>query len=76
VDRSRLAAGISALDLFVEAGLTASKSEARRLVQQGGASINGRKLEEDSGILSVGDLAEGAMLLKAGKKRICRVLVA
>jgi tyrosyl-tRNA synthetase len=76
VDRSRLAAGISALDLFVEAGLAASKSEARRLVQQGGASINGRKLEEDSGILSLGDLAEGAMLLKAGKKRICRVLVA
>jgi tyrosyl-tRNA synthetase len=76
VDRSRLAAGISALDLFVEAGLAASKSEARRLVQQGGASVNGRKLEEDSGILSLGDLAEGAMLLKAGKKRVCRVLVA
>jgi tyrosyl-tRNA synthetase len=76
VERSRLAAGISALDLFVEAGLAASKSEARRLVQQGGASVNGRKLEEDSVTLTERDLAQGAMLLKAGKKRVCRVLVA
>ena len=72
--RARLASGISALDLFVEAGLASSRSEARRLVQQGGASVNGRKLEGESVTLGEGDLVDGAMTLRAGKKRICRVL--
>lgn len=74
VGRARLAAGISALDLFVEAGLASSKSEARRLVQQGGASVNGRKISEDSLTLTEADLEAGALLLRAGKKRVCRVL--
>ncbi|HEX4329625.1 MAG TPA: tyrosine--tRNA ligase, partial [Burkholderiales bacterium] len=40
VTHDRLAAGIAVLDLFVETGLTPSKGEARRLVQQGGAYVN------------------------------------
>src|SRR3989338_929204 len=40
ISRDRLLKGISVLDLFCEAGLTLSKSEARRLVIQGGAYVN------------------------------------
>jgi tyrosyl-tRNA synthetase len=41
-----LQAGIPVLDLFQRAGLSASKSEARRLVQQGGARINDIKVAD------------------------------
>jgi tyrosyl-tRNA synthetase len=72
---SRLDAGIGVLDLFVEAGLASSKSEARRLVQQGGASVNGAKVEGEAAVFSSKDLADGALFLRAGKKRVCRVVL-
>jgi tyrosyl-tRNA synthetase len=83
--RTKFAAGYVAADLFTDAGLAPSKSEARRLIQQGGASI-GRsgpageapslKALDDPGAL-VGEDAldgEGELLLRAGKKRYCRVI--
>ena len=73
--RARLASGMSALDLFVQAGLATSRSEARRLVQQGGAIINDEKLGDETHLVSEKDIVGGAMLLRAGKKRVCRVLV-
>lgn len=70
----RLEAGIGVLDLFVEAGLASSKSEARRLVQQGGASVNGKKVDDENAVFTAGQMEEGAFFLKAGKKRVCRVI--
>ncbi len=64
------------LDLFVEAGLASSKSEARRLVQQGGASVNGAKVEGEAAVFATKDLEDGALFLRAGKKRVCRVVLA
>ncbi len=75
IDRARLEAGIGALDLFVASGLAPSKNEARRLIQQGGASVNGRKIENEKHIFSAKDMVEGAMMLRAGKKRVARVVV-
>lgn len=74
ISAARFADGIAVLDLFVEAGLAASKSEARRLVQQGGASVNGEKVAEETIVFSTKDLEDGALFLRAGKKRVCRVL--
>ena len=51
------------LALFVAAGLTASKGEARRLLQQGGLSCNGAKLSTDDATLPVGKLLRGQYLL-------------
>lgn len=72
---SRLEAGIGVLDLFVESGLATSKSEARRLVQQGGASVNGVKISDETTQIATQDLDEGILFLRAGKKRVCRVVV-
>ncbi|OQB97439.1 MAG: Tyrosine--tRNA ligase [Spirochaetes bacterium ADurb.Bin110] len=74
VETSRLDSGIGVLDLFVEAGLAPSKSEARRLVKQSGASVNGRKIENEMQILMSSDLEDGALMLRAGKKRVARVV--
>jgi len=71
----RLETGIGVLDLFVESGLACSKSDARRLVQQGGASVNGVKISNETATISTEDLDEGILFLRAGKKRVCRVIV-
>lgn len=72
---NRLQAGIGILDLFVESGLASSKSDARRLVQQGGASVNGVKISNETALIRTEDLDEGILFLRAGKKRVCRVIV-
>lgn len=73
IPSARLKDGIPILALFVEAGLAASKSEARRLIQQGGASINEDRVSDENALVNAGALKNGAMLLRAGKKRVCRV---
>jgi len=57
------------LALFVSAGLTASKGEARRLLQQGGLSLNGAKLSADDTTLSADRLLRGEyFLLRKGAR--------
>ena len=65
-------------DLFVLAGLAASKSEARRLIRQGGAYLDdtaaGPETENDP-VRSAAWPAAGGVVLRAGKKRYKKVLV-
>jgi tyrosyl-tRNA synthetase len=75
IARSEIAAGIGVLDLFVLAGLAASKSEARRLVQQGGAIVNERKVGDEKTSIDASWLdADGSLMLRAGKKRVFRII--
>ncbi len=64
--KAELAAGMGVLDLFVRAGLVASKGEARRLVQGKGAKIDDATVESDTLIVK---LDGGTLKLTAGKKR-------
>ena len=73
--RSEMAAGMGVLDLFVLAGLASTKSEARRLVQQGGAVVNERKVGDEKAIVDSTWLdTEGVLVLRAGKKRVFRIV--
>jgi tyrosyl-tRNA synthetase len=72
VPASRLEAGLPAVDLLVEAGLADSKGAARRLIDGGGAYLNNQRLEQRS--VTSADLLQGALLLRAGKKRYVRVV--
>lgn len=74
VQRARLEAGIGLLDLFVETGMLASKGEARRLLQQGGAYVNDIVISDAQAKVTAADLKDGAILLRAGKKKYHRVL--
>ena len=47
--------GIDVLDAFVICGLVKSKGDARRLLQQGGLSVNGTKLTPESTLLALSD---------------------
>jgi tyrosyl-tRNA synthetase len=75
VARTRLEHGVSAVDLLVETGLAASKSAARRLIEQGGASVNGARLSSVEALVTGADLQDGVLVLRAGKKRYHRVVV-
>jgi len=58
--------------LLVTVGLAESKAEARRLIQQGGVSIDGEKQAAGNSI-SLGSAGTSA-LLKVGKRRFLRVV--
>ncbi len=75
IPQVRLTAGVAVVDLLVETGLAASKSAARRLIQQGGASLNGTRLAHLEAVVTSADLHDGALLLRAGKKHYHRVVV-
>jgi tyrosyl-tRNA synthetase len=73
--RHRLATGVTVVELLVETGLVASKSAARRLIEQGGVSLNGARLSNSEALITGADVQDGAMILRAGKKRHHRVVV-
>jgi tyrosyl-tRNA synthetase len=62
--------GLGLLDALVAAGLANSKGEARRLVQQGGAYVNNRRMTDIDKRLTSADLAsQSVMVLRSGKKK-------
>jgi tyrosyl-tRNA synthetase len=71
--------GLGALDvaeLFVQAGLVKSKGEARRLLDQGGLTVSGRKLSAaDRAVTSEDVLAGGHLLLRKGARDYALVRV-
>lgn len=67
--RSELDRGVTFAQLLVQAGLSASKSEARRLVLNKGARLNDAVLEDADLHVTAADLTEGALKLTAGRKR-------
>jgi tyrosyl-tRNA synthetase len=73
---SELKAGITAPELFERVGLSRSRSEARRLIQQGGAYVNDEPVRSVDDLITAEHLVDGSILLRAGKKRYHRVLIA
>jgi tyrosyl-tRNA synthetase len=66
---------IKIVDLLAASGLAASKSAARRLVEQGGVRVGDRKVASIDEVVRAADVGEGA-LLHAGKKNIRRIVFA
>ncbi len=66
---------IDIMTLLVKAGLTTSKSEARRAVQQGGVSVDGEKIADINHTFAGEDLAGEGIVLKKGKKNFRKVLM-
>ena len=74
LQKRRVEQGITALELFAEAGLCASRGEARRLISQGGGYVNERRLEGADELITSEHIRENAIILRAGKKRYHRVV--
>ncbi|OPX46074.1 tyrosine--tRNA ligase [Clostridium thermobutyricum] len=67
--------GTSLIDLLVEFKVLPSKSEARRLLQQNGLSLNNEKVTDVSATLNKEHFAEGFAMIKKGKKGFTKVVI-
>ncbi|HBS93281.1 MAG TPA: tyrosine--tRNA ligase [Firmicutes bacterium] len=68
IEKGRLQPGIPILDLLIECGLTSSKSEGRRLIQQGGLTINEQKIDDFELIIDPSWLKDDKIFVRKGKK--------
>ncbi len=74
LDAAEIGEGITVIDLLDKCGLIPSKSEGRRLINQGGVSINGEKAASHEQVVSLAELKEGVKI-KKGKKVYHRAVV-
>jgi tyrosyl-tRNA synthetase len=73
--RQELDQGIDAVDLFASTELCSSKSEARRLIKQGGGRINDNKITSEDQRIDSSWIQDGVIMLRAGKKRYFKIVV-
>jgi len=73
ITRNDLGEGIEAYILFQKTGLCKTRSEARRLISQGGAYINGQTVPSFETIVGPDDIQSNIILLRTGKKKYLRV---
>ena len=66
---------ITVVDLMVKCGLTPSKGEARRLIQQGGVELNGEKVTDTAAAISSAALEGEGSTIKKGKKVFHRAVL-
>ena len=75
MNRTVFEQGISIVDLYVQSGLCATKSDARRLIEQGGALVAGKSITDFKAVITAAALDEaGELILRAGKKRFSRIV--
>ncbi len=68
-DKAELDAGKDLITLLVDTKLAPTRSEARRLIQQGGITVNDVKVTEFDKVFTTNDFdADGALVIKKGKK--------
>lgn len=69
-----LRGGVPAFKLFQRCGLATSGGAARRLIQQGGAYLNAKRIESFDQLVTDKDLDENqSLVLRSGKKRYFRL---
>ena len=68
-------AGVQLLDVMVAAGLVKSKGEGRRLIQQGGVSLNDKKVADPLLVLTADLFEKGYAVIKKGKKIFHKIIV-
>jgi tyrosyl-tRNA synthetase len=74
MDRKRVGGGIPVFKLFEMTGLCSSGSEARRLIEQGGAYINNKKVGKFDELIKTEVFGTNrVILLRAGKKKFMRI---
>lgn len=66
---------INILDLMLKVGLIPSKGEGRRLVQQGGVSVDDAKVSDISKAFTAADFEKGHVIIKKGKKVFHKVVL-
>lgn len=75
MDLNEIRKGIPAYILFEQSGLCKTRSDARRLISQGGGYINGKKIEVFDQVIDWCDMENDSILIRAGKKRYMKIAI-
>ena len=67
---------IGIIDILVKAGLAKSRGEARRLIEQGGVSVNDEKIKSLDFALTADEIAANPVIVKKGKKIFHKIVMA
>ena len=67
--------GMAILDVMLAAGLIPSKGEGRRLVQQGGVSVNNEKISDPFANITLSMFENDEIIIKKGKKTYHKVII-
>jgi tyrosyl-tRNA synthetase len=70
-----LTGGVPAFKLFHNVGLSATRGASRRLIQQGGAYVNGQRVVAIDQMISDQDVREAEIVLRSGKKNFHKILI-
>ena len=73
IELSKEKLDINIVDLLIETKLVSSKSEARRLVEQNGISLNQNKVDSIEQVVTRNDLNNDSLILQKGKKVFLKV---
>ena len=66
---------IAVNDILFKAGMTKSKGEGRRLIEQGGVSVNDKKVAYAVETICADDFSDGSIIVKKGKKVFYKIIL-
>ncbi len=75
LDAAEMVSGVTLVELLVRGGLVSSRSDARRLISQGGAYLDGRQWTDMDRPVAAADVSDGQLVVRAGKKRHHRFVI-
>ena len=75
IKMDQLQAGIPAFKIFHQVGLAGSRGAARRLIEQGGAYVNDRRIASFGQLITENDINNMEILLRSGKKRYHKIKI-
>ncbi len=75
VVQATIEAGLDLLTLMHEAGLIPTRSEGRRLVQQGGVRLNDVQETDVNRVITLSDFIDNELMIKKGKKSFHKIIL-
>ena len=72
LSKAELGEGLPLFKLMADAGLAKSNGAARRLIEQGGAYLNGERVEDAAYTVTAQDFKDGVIEIRSGKKSFFR----
>ncbi len=75
ITKNDLEKGILLIDLLANAKLVSSKSEGKRMIEQNGISLNGKKETDTSKIITQEDFEKDELIIQKGKKSFKKIII-
>lgn len=75
ISKSTIEEGITLIELLFVSGFLPSKSEARRMVEQNGISLNSKKENNVNKMVEIKDFNNGELVIQKGKKSFIKIVL-